>query len=41
MDRPPRRTAPTDDMILIIAPNLEPRETEPLNNSVNVHLWYL
>lgn len=33
--------APTDDMILNIAPDLGPRETEPLNNSVNVRLWYL
>ena len=33
--------APADDMILNIAPDLRPRETEPLNNSVNVHLWYL
>lgn len=38
MDRPPRRTGPTEDMILIIAPDLEPRETEPPNNSVNVQL---
>ena len=41
MDRPPWQTAPTDDMILAITPDLEPRETGPLNNSVNVHLRYL
>ena len=33
--------APADDMILIIAPDLRPRETDPLNNSVNVRMWYL
>lgn len=34
-------TEPTDDMILNVAPDLRPRETEPLNNSVNVRMWYL
>lgn len=27
-------------MILTIAPDLEPHETEPSNNSANVRLWY-
>ena len=33
--------APADDMILNITPDLRPRETEPLNNSINVRMWYL
>ena len=33
--------APADDMTLNITPDLRPRETEPLNNSVNVRMWYL
>ena len=35
----PGGPAPADDMILNIAPDLRPRETEPLNNSVNVRMW--
>ena len=35
------RPAPADDMILNITPDLRPRETEPLNNYVNVRMWYL
>ena len=36
-----RHGGPADDMILNIAPDLRPRETEPLNNYVNVRIWYL